>query len=148
MSKTTATLLLAVLVLAACGEPPDTRPGQPVAHRRTAFVEILKAFEPMGVMLRTDQYDPKRFQALADQLVTRRDGPWSYFLADTLYPPSHAKAEVWSDEAKFLANKKAFFDATDKLAAVAGTSDKTLAAAAYEAVENTCRDCHKAFKTR
>jgi cytochrome c556 len=148
MPKTSAILLLSVLTLFACGEPPDTRPGQPVAHRRAAFTEILKAFEPMGVMLRTDAYDPKRFQALSRQLLDRRDGPWAYFGADTLYPPSNAKAEVWLDGATFAADKQAFFDTTTKLAGIAGTPDKTQAAAAYHAVEDTCRNCHKAFKKR
>ncbi len=148
MSKKNAVLLLAVVAVAACGEPQDTRPGQPVAHRRTAFKEILKAFEPMGVMLRTDAFDATKFQVQARQLMALRDGPWSYFAPDTLYPPSHAKAEVWSEAEKFAADKKAFFDATDKLAAVAGSADKNAAEAAYGAVEESCKNCHKTFKTR
>jgi len=148
MPKTIAVLLLSVLVLAACGEPQDTRPGQPVAHRRAAFKEILKAFEPMGVMLRTDAYDAKRFQSWSEQLMALRDGPWSYFGADTQYPPSHATDAVWSEAEKFAAEKKSFFDATDKLAALAGTADKRQAAVAYEAVANACQSCHKTFKTR
>jgi cytochrome c556 len=148
MPKTQIVLLFSVLALCACGEPPDTRPGQPVAHRRAAFKEILKVFEPMGVMLRTDTYDAKRFQMLSQQVMDRRDAPWGYFGADTLYPPSNAKASVWSDAATFAADKQAFFDTTDKLAAIAGTPDKMQAAAAYDAVENTCRNCHKRFKNR
>ena len=148
MHKTTVILALSAALLAACGEPADNRPGQPVAHRRAAFKEILRVFEPMGVMVRTDEYNADRFKALATELVTKRDEPWSYFAADTLYPPSHAKAEVWSQADKFAAEKKGFMDATDKLAAVAGTKDAKQAAAAYHAVEDTCESCHKAFKTR
>jgi cytochrome c556 len=148
MSKTLIAMLLSVLLLSACGgEPKDTRPGQPVAHRREAFKAILRVSEPMGVMLREDQYDATRFQALTQQLMSLRNGPWGYFAPDTLYPPSHAKPEVWSQADKFAADKKAFFDATDGLAAIAGTPDKIKAAVAYKAVEDSCRDCHKAFKT-
>jgi cytochrome c556 len=50
-------LLSTVALLAACGEVEDTRPGQPVKTRQTAFKEIVKAFEPMGVMLRENRYD-------------------------------------------------------------------------------------------
>lgn len=147
MPKTFALLLLSVLVLSACGgEAPDTRPGQPVAHRRAAFKEILKVSEPMGVMLREDAYDAQRFQSLAGQLMILRNEPWGYFTADTLYPPSKAKAGVWSEADKFAADKKAFLDATDQLAAIAGTPDKMKAAVAYKAVEDACRNCHKAFK--
>ena len=140
--------LLTVIPLLGCGEPQDNHPGQPVADRRKAFKEIIRAFEPMGVMLRTEKYDAKRFQVHVGQLMTLRDGPWRHFGADTQYQPSHAKSEVWSDAAKFAAEKQAFFAATDKLSAVAGTQDKQVVATAYEAVTESCRSCHKTFKTR
>lgn len=148
MPKSIAIALVSVLAISACGEPRDTGPGQPVAHRQTAFKEILKAFEPMGVMLRSDNYDPNQFKAWSKQLSVLRDVPWGYFGADTQYPPSHATPEVWSNGEKFAAEKQAFMDATDKLTAIAGTPDKRQAAVAYEAVESSCRSCHKTFKKR
>ena len=147
-TKTVSLLLLSLLALSGCGEPEDTRPGQPVAHRQQAFKEILKAYEPMGVMLRTDSYNAPKFQVMAGQLVALRDAPWQYFMPDTLYPPSHATEAVWKDAEKFAAEKKAFFDATDKLVALAADPDKALAAKTYEAVSETCHNCHKVFKTR
>ena len=145
---TSITTLILALSLSACGEPEDTRPGQPVAHRRAAFKDILEVFEPMGQMLQKDTLDTRTFQALAQQLVAKRDAPWNYFGADTRYPPSHARAEVWSEAEKFAASKKAFFDATDKLAAAAGGGDRKQLAAAYTAVQDSCKSCHKAFKER
>jgi cytochrome c556 len=148
MPRTRIALLLPILLLSACGgEAPDTRPGQPVAHRRAAFKEIIKSFEPMGVMIRTDEYDSAKFQSLTSSLMAERDKPWQYFLPDTLYPPSRAKAEVWSKSEQFAAEKKAFFDATDKLAAIVGTKDKHVAGEAFAAVQKTCKDCHDTFKT-
>jgi cytochrome c556 len=151
--KTKITPFLAVALLAACGgEPPDTRPGQPVAHRRAAFNEIIKSFEPMGVMMRTGAYDGTRFRALTQNVMALRDGPWQYFKPDTLYPPSKAKPVVWSDPEKFEAGRKAFFEATDNLAALVGTTgappDARTVQPAYTAVEDTCRSCHKAFKEK
>ncbi|HTY03692.1 MAG TPA: cytochrome c [Rhodocyclaceae bacterium] len=151
--KKKSILLLAAMVLAACGgEPEDTRPGQPVAHRRAAFNEIIKSFEPMGVMMRTGEYDGVKFRALAQNVVALRDGPWQYFKPDTLYPPSKAKPEVWSQPDKFEAERKAFFEATDKLAAAVGASgpapDAKAVQPAYQAVEDSCRSCHKAFKNK
>ena len=141
-------LALPLILVAACSEPQDTRPGQPVAHRRAAFKDILEVFEPMGLILQKDTLDSRTFQALAKQLLAKRDAPWSYFAPDTRYPPSHARAEVWSDAEKFAAAKKAFFDASDKLAAVAASQDRTQLEAAYLAVQDTCKSCHKAFKDR
>jgi cytochrome c556 len=148
MLKNAVVLSLCVLALAACGgEPDDAHPGQPVAHRRAAFKEILRDFEPMGVMLRTDSYNAQQFQMLVKQFMAVRNGPWGYFVADSQYPPSRATADVWSDAQRFAAKKQAFFDATDKLAAVAETGDKKAVFEAYEAAQNACRNCHRIFKT-
>lgn len=149
MPRLLPVVLLSAALLAACGgEPEDTGPGQPVAHRRAAFKELLKSFEPMGVMIRNDKYDPQRFAALAASVKQLRDAPWQYFGPGTQYPPSRAKDEVWSRPAEFEANRKAFIDATDKLAAVAGTKDAKVAAAAFQETEKACRNCHDTFKTR
>lgn len=147
MFKPRIVLLLPILLLSACGgEPQDTRPGQPVAHRRAAFKEMIRHVEPMGVMMRTDAFDANKFHALVNGLMLERDKPWQYFAPDTLYPPSRARAEVWSKPEQFAAEKQAFIDATDKLAAVAGTKDKQIAAEAFAAVQKTCKSCHDAFK--
>lgn len=145
MFRTALPVLFSALVLAGCNsEPEDTRPGQPVAHRRAAFKEIIKVFEPMGLMMRTDSYDADKLKTLTAQLMARRGGPWAYFTADTLDPSSHASAEVCSEPDRSAADKKAFFDATDALAAVVEQPDETTARAAHEAVEEACQSCHKA----
>ncbi|HEX8964716.1 MAG TPA: cytochrome c [Rhodocyclaceae bacterium] len=148
-NRTVAVLLLSVLLAACGGEARDDRPGQPVAHRRAAFKELLKAFEPMGVMMRDGPYKADKFKQLTAGVMAKREGPWEYFKPDTLYPPSKAKPEVWSDPAGFAAAKKQFFDATEKLAATAaGTPDKDAAKAAFEAVQSACKNCHEHYKTR
>lgn len=140
-------LMLPLIALGGCGEPQDTRPGTPVAHRRAAFAKILRTFEPMGVKLRKGQYDAAQFHAHAKELVAVRDLPWGYFGPDTNYPPSHAKERVWSEPALFDVKRKAFFEASDRLlSATGGGADVKLVTQAYEAVHESCRDCHKAFK--
>lgn len=141
-------LFPSLLLLAACGPVQDTRPGQPVAHRQTAFKDILKTFEPMGLMLRDDKFNPQTFQTLASQLLEKRDGPWSYFGKDTDYPPSRAKSELWQEDGKFEAAKQDFFKATDKLAIAAKSGEREKAEAAYKAVEESCKSCHRAYKSR
>lgn len=134
------------LLIAACGEPADTRPGQPVAHRRAAFEKILHAFEPMGVQLRAGQYKPDAFLDKAKELAGVKDGPWAYFGADTNYPPTHATAKVWSEAAQFEKERQAFLAASADLLQAAESRDEKKVAAAYEAVHQVCRSCHKTFK--
>jgi len=143
-----ALLIAALLPLAltGCGEPEDTRPGQPVKHRRAAFASILKAFEPMGKQLRDGRYEADKFLTHAKALAAAKDGPWSYFGADTNYPPTHATARVWSELERFEADRQTFFKATDKLLQAAERRDEKAVKAAYEAVHDSCRTCHKAFK--
>lgn len=141
-------LVVAALLAACAAEPEDTRPGQPVAHRRAAFKEMIKVFEPIGVMVRKDEFHAARFASLTASLMAIRDKPWQYFGPDTQYPPSKATDAVWSQPAEFEAKRKDFFAATDRLAAVAGTQEAAVAKAAFAEVEKTCRDCHDTFKKR
>ncbi|MBI4995521.1 MAG: cytochrome c [Rhodocyclales bacterium] len=144
-----AVILFAMLLplgLAACGEPEDTGPGRPVAHRREAFKSILRAFEPIGVSLRADKYAPDRIIAMAEQLNRVKDGPWGYFTPGSDYPPSRATAKVWSEREQFEAGRRAFSAATESLLAAAAARDEARVRAAYEVLEATCRDCHKVYK--
>lgn len=137
---------LIALTLAACGEAPDNHPDKPVTHRREAFQKILKAFEPMGMQLRKNQYDADKFLALAKQLDSLKEGPWRYFGPDTNYPPTHANDKPWSEPEKFDAARQRFLKATGQLLDAAESRDEKQVATAYEALHETCRDCHKGFK--
>ncbi|MFZ4535995.1 c-type cytochrome [Propionivibrio sp.] len=143
------TILIAALIsltLTACSEPQDTRPGQPVDHRRAAFKKILLAFEPMGIQLREKQYKADRFIVQAKELAKLKDGPWQYFGTDTNYPPTHATAKVWSEADHFEADRQAFLQAIDRLVLAAESGEEKQVATAYEAVHDSCRKCHKTFK--
>lgn len=133
-------------LLAGCGEPPDTHPGQPVTQRRAAFNKIVKAFEPMGVQLRDGRYDADKFAAQAKALAELKDGPWQYFGPDTNYPPTHAKSAVWSEPERFAKARQDFLQAADQLAEASRSRDAKTVKAAYEVVHESCRSCHKAFK--
>lgn len=148
MPKITLSLLFIALTLAACGEVDDTRPGQPVKQRQQAFKEIVKTFEPMGIMLRKNQYDADKFIELAEALKARRDAPWSHFGADTNYPPTKATPAVWSQAEEFEKGHQSFVATTDALVEAAKSKDVPRIEAAYKKVHDTCQTCHKTFKDR
>src|SRR5664279_1935360 len=139
-------LVLPLLSLMACGEATDTRPGQPIAHRRAAFKKLLAAFEPMGIELLEKRYDANQFITQSKVLASLENGPWPYFGVDTNYPPTHAKAKVWSDPDQFKVAQQTFLQAVDRLVLVAEDRDEAHVMTAYEAVQDSCRNCHKAFK--
>ena len=133
-------------LLAACGEPADTHPGQPVTKRRAAFKQILRAFEPMGTQLRGQRYQADAFLKRATELDALKNAPWEYFGADTNYPPTHATPAVWSEPERFEKEKQSFIAAVTDLRQAAETRDEKKVAAAYETVHESCRSCHKTFK--
>lgn len=149
MIRSSAVLLILIFAsLSACGPVEDTRPGQPVKARQTAFKEMLKVFEPMGTMLRTNKYDPEQFVALAEALMTKRDSPWRLFAADTHYPPAKTKLEVWTNAEQFERERLAFMTATDQLLIAAHSKRLADAQLAYQTVADTCQTCHKHFREK
>ncbi|MDR2637532.1 MAG: cytochrome c [Zoogloeaceae bacterium] len=138
--------LLAMLTLPACGPVEDTRPGRPVAHRQEAFREILRAFEPMGIQLRTESFEAEAFLRHATKLEAVKEAPWSYFGADTQYPPSQSKDRLWQEKERFEALRDAFLRAVTDLREAAQSREEGKARAAWQTVETTCRDCHKPYK--
>ena len=117
MRKKILLLSLALpLLLTACGEPADTHPDKPVTQRRAAFNTILKAFEPMGMMLRDKRYDADAFLQSAEKLEATKEGPWRHFTADSNYPPTKATDKVWSEAAQFETERQGFLAATGQAA--------------------------------
>jgi cytochrome c556 len=146
MLRTFSLLLLAGSLLTACGEPEDTRPGQPVKTRQAAFKDILRAYEPITKMVKDDNIDPEKFATLSATLMTKRDGPWSHFGPDTNYPPTKAKPEVWEKAAAFDEAKSEFMAATDAMHAAAQSGDKSQMVDAYGRVFQSCKSCHDSFR--
>ncbi|MDR2678196.1 MAG: cytochrome c [Zoogloeaceae bacterium] len=135
-----------LVLLAACGKVEDTRPGTPVAHRQQAFKTILNTFEPLGIALRENRYRAETFLNGARALEAAKDAPWGYFGADTNYPPSRSLESVWSDAAGFARERDTFLTAVSALRQSAERRDEQAVRPAYEAVQASCRSCHKAFK--
>ena len=145
--KNLLAVALATVILAACsGKVEDTLPGQPIKHRQEAFQELLRSFEPMGTMLRTNRYEADPFVDMTSRFIERRDAPWQYFTKDSFQPPTRAKEAVWSRADEFEGRRQAFLEATDKLLEAANSGELASVRTAYSAVEATCRSCHDDFR--
>lgn len=140
------TLFAFTLLFTGCNTVTDDQPGQPVMHRQQAFKEILKVFEPMGTMLRTNNYQAEKFLALANELKARRDAPWAHFGPHTNYPPTKAAAAIWQRPGEFEQDRQAFLAATDELVSVAQHKDAATIEPVYKKLYDTCRTCHKTFR--
>lgn len=139
---------LSAVTLAACGPVEDTRPGQPVKTRQNAFKDMLRTTEPMGAMFRQETYDAAQFEKLAEKLHSLRDAPWTHFGPDTQYPPSRSLDKVWSDQAGFQQLAETFKTRTDTLLQAARSHDAEQAKHAFDAVQDSCRECHQSYRKK
>ena len=142
-------LLAAAGGLAACSQsiPPDTFPGQPVTERNRIFKQMLRAFEPMGLMLRGKQtFVAADFQRHAEELKQLSTAPWTLFPPGSDYAPTKAKASIWERPAEFKQAQDEFISAAGKLAQAASSDAEETRRTAYEEVHRNCSSCHKAFR--
>lgn len=138
---------LATPLISACSGPvEDTLPGQPIKHRQEAFKEILRSFEPMGTMLRTNRYEAEPFIEMTTRFISRRDGPWDHFIDGSFQPPTRAREAVWSQAEDFEKARVAFMAASEALYQAAHTQALPDVRSAYANVESTCRSCHEVFR--
>jgi cytochrome c556 len=144
--------LAALLVLLSACEgaaPPDTFPGQPVTQRNQLFKQMLRSFEPLGLMVREKEpFKADEAIRLAGEVKRLSTLPWQHFPAGSDYRPSKSKPEVWARPDDFKKAQNEFIVLVDalELATRSRTADKIKPA--YEAVVQSCSDCHKAFRVK
>lgn len=136
------------LLLSACGgDAPDTHPDQPVTKRRAIFKEFTRTLEPMGMVARERKdYNPREFNISALALQKLADQPWPLFTADSNYPPTHARPDVWQKAAEFKTAQDAYRVRVDELVQAAQGSDLDRIKATVNEVQNACKSCHQTFR--
>ncbi|MDN0075571.1 cytochrome c [Crenobacter sp. SG2303] len=119
----------------------------PYQDRVSAFKTMLRTFEPMGVVVRgRDPYRPDQFQKQADALKTLARAPFEHFPPNSIEGKSRAKPAIWSEPAKFNADKQDLFTKVDALATAAQTHQLAEVKRAYSAVAQSCKACHDSFR--
>lgn len=141
-------IVLAVLLLTACSSPePDTHAGQPVARRVAAFKKMLQEMEQMGMVIRRRQeYKKAEFIEKARELQKLAQEPWQYFTADSNYPPTRAKPDIWEHPRNFAEFRKELDESLNQLVSAAESGNMEKIVPAYASVEDSCDACHKRFR--
>jgi cytochrome c556 len=140
--------IVVTLTLTACSnEVQDTHPNQPVTKRKAIFKQMLRTLEPMGMVVRErEDYDRQTFLGSAQKLNQLATEPWMHFTADSNYPPTRAKPEVWQEPAKFTQAQKKLEESTEKLLRAAESGNMELIRPALNSVEESCKSCHQQFR--
>ncbi|MFB0825758.1 cytochrome c [Chromobacterium violaceum] len=142
MNKILTALLLAAIAI------PAAHADTPAEIRGQAFKKmLLQSFEPMGMAVRERApYDKAKFEQQAEAMKTLAAEPFKHFPANSISGKSRAKPEIWSQPAKFQADRDAFLKSVDNLAAVAKAGDLAAIKKAYGLVAQNCKTCHDAFR--
>ncbi len=145
-----AALLLALLGLAACSDRvADTHPQQWVSKRQAVFKDFTRTLEPLGLMARERQaFDAAAFRAGAQRLQALSTQPWALFTADSNYPPTLARPEVWTQAEAFRRAQDDYRASVAALVQAAEAGTLVAARPAVEAVQQRCKACHEQFRQR
>ena len=140
--------LVATITLSGCtGEAKDTHPEQLVTKRRAVFKQFTRTLEPIGLVARgRKDYNPREVNASALELQKLAQQPWALFSADSNYPPTHAKPEVWQKAAEFKQAQEQYLATVSQLVKAAEAGDLEHIKPAVSAVEKSCKSCHDQFR--
>jgi cytochrome c556 len=144
--------LLAVAATAVAMASPASaqfaKPEDAVKYRQSALFVMGQHFGRIGAMANGRvPYDAKAAVENAEIVAEMAKLPWTGFGAGTdNVTPSSAKAEIWTDQAKFKAHNEKLASETSKLLAAAKTNNVDNLKAAFGSTANTCKACHDAFR--
>ncbi len=147
----TAIVATAALAVIAAASAAAADVASVIQARQGHFKEIGKAAKAMGEQLKSSspsvaviQASVKQIDALAPQLP-------SWFPAGsgpTAGVKTQAEAEIWTKPDEFKRDATAFADAAHKLDVVAAGGDLSAIRTQAQAMGQTCKTCHEAFRQR
>lgn len=141
---TAAATLLASLPVAAQFQKPEDA----VKYRKAAFTVMGTHFGRIGAMAQGRvPFDGATASANADIVRELSMLPYAGFVEGTSgTEKGQAKANVWTERAKFDAAAKKMQDEVGKLAVAAKSNNLDTLKTAFGAAAGTCKSCHDDFR--
>lgn len=143
-------LAAAVVALATPAEAQFAKPEDAIKYRQSALFVMGQHFGRVGAMVNGRiPFDAKLAAENADIVAEMAKLPWAAFGAGTDKGAStKAKAEIWTDQAKFKEASEKLLSESSKLAAVAKTGNLDNLKTAFGATAGTCKACHDSFRAQ
>jgi cytochrome c556 len=145
----------AVLLLGAASQAfaaEESKADADIKYRQSAMTLVKTYFGPLGAMSQDKMpFDKAKAEQYAGILATLSKLPIDLFPAGSEKGDSQktrAKADIWTDSAKFKQAGDKFAQETAKLAQVAKGNDMKAIKAQIGAVGKTCKACHDDFKEK
>lgn len=147
-------LLIATALVAAAAAMPAAaqfqKPEDAVKYRQSAMFLLANHFGRIGAMVQGRvPYDAAAAAANAEVVATVAQLPFVGFVDGTASTEKgKAKANIWSERAKFDAGAKKMQDEIAKLVAATKTNNLDNVKAAFGPVGQTCKGCHDDFRNQ
>ncbi len=121
-----------------------------IKYRQSALFVMGQHFGRIGAMASgRAPFDAKVAADNADVVASMAKLPWAAFGPGTdKGGDTKAKAEIWSEQAKFKEASDKLVAETAKLAAAAKTGNLDAVKTAFAATGGSCKACHDAFRNK
>lgn len=140
-------LATAVTALSAPAMAQFQKPEDAVKYRKAAFTVMGAHFGRIGAMANGRvPFDAKMVADNAAIVESMSKLPWAGFGEGTDKGDTRAKAEIWTEQAKFKEGADKMQAEVVKLSAAAKTGNLDNVKAAFGAVGQTCKACHDAYR--
>ncbi len=144
------TLAAAALAVAAPASAQFAKPEDAIKYRQSSLFVMAQHFGRIGAMANGRiPFDAKAAADNADVVADMAKLPWAGFGAGTdKGAPTKAKAEIWTEQAKFKEASDKLIAESTKLAAAAKTGNLDAVKTAFGATAGTCKACHDAYRAQ
>ena len=124
------------------------KPEDAVKYRQSAMFVMSQHFGRIGAMANGKvPYDAAAAVQNAQIVADMAKLPWAGFGPGTdKVTPTRAKAEIWSEQAKFKEHNEKLVGETSRLLAAAKTNSLDNLKVAFGSTANTCKGCHDAYR--
>lgn len=138
----------AAIALASPASAQFAKPEDAVKYRQSALFVMGQHFGRVGAMANGRvPFDAKVAVENAEIVAEMAKLPWVGFGPGTdKVTPSRAKAEIWTEQAKFKEHSDKLVAESGKLLAAAKTNNIDNLKTAFGATANTCKGCHDAYR--
>ena len=138
-----------VLALSAPASAQFAKPEDAIKYRQSALFVMSQHFGRIGAMVNGRvPFDAKVAAENAEVVAELAVLPWAAFGPGTDKGNTKAKAEIWTDQAKFKEHSDKLVAETAKLSAAAKTGNLDTLKTAFGATAGTCKACHDAFRSQ
>lgn len=138
----------AAMSLASPASAQFAKPEDAVKYRQGALFVMAQHFGRIGAMANGRvPYEAKAAIENAEIVAEMAKLPWAGFGPGTDKVASNrAKADIWTEQAKFKEHNEKLVGESGKLLAAAKTNSLDNLKVAFGATANTCKACHDAFR--